>query len=86
MHRFAGITARFVLVLAILAAAQVVTSVSPSGSSPYLSALSATQSAIAAPNCNGKTCAKDPRHGPTCFSAAGSNCTKQSNGCFSNAC
>ena len=73
--------------VAVLAAAQVVTGVSSPGRSPYLSALSnmAAQSALAAPGCSNKTCSKDPRKGPTCFQATGSNC-KVAGGCISTAC
>jgi hypothetical protein len=75
------------LVVAILAAAQIVAGVSAPSGSPYLSALSdmAAQSALAAPGCNNKTCEKDPRKGPTCFSATGSNC-KVAGGCTSTPC
>ena len=74
-------------IVAVMAAAQVVTGVSSPASSPYLSALSdmAAQSALAAPSCNNKTCEKDPRKGPTCFQATGSNC-KVAGGCISTAC
>ena len=67
---------RTLTLVAVLATAQIVTGVSSPARSPYLSALSdmAAQSAIAAPGCNNKTCEKDPRKGPTCFQATGSNC------------
>jgi hypothetical protein len=85
--RFRRITARTLLIVAVLATAQIVISVSSPTHSPYLSALSdlAVQSALAAPGCNNKTCEKDPRKGPTCFKAIGSNCSV-SGGCTSSAC
>ena len=80
-------TARVLFIVAILAAVQIITGVTAPARSPYLSALSdmAASSALAAPGCNNKTCAKDPRKGPTCFSAAGSNCSV-SGGCTSSTC
>ena len=87
MHRVSKVTARLALILVILAAAQVVTTVSPSAPSPYLSALSemAAQAALAAPTCNDKTCAKEPGRGPRCLKAPGVNCLTQ-NGCSSSLC
>ena len=84
VHR---ITARILMIAAVLAAVQIVAGVSSPARSPYLSALSdmAVQSALAAPGCNNKTCEKDPRKGPTCFKAMGSNCSV-SGGCTSSAC
>ena len=81
------IAARVLVLIFVLAAFQVVSSVSSPSSSPYLSALSdlTSSGAIAAPGCNNKTCEKDPRKGPTCFSATGSNC-KVAGGCTSSAC
>ncbi len=78
---------RTLTLVAVLATAQIVTGVSSPARSPYLSALSdmAAQSALAAPGCNNKTCEKDPRKGPTCFSATGSNC-KVAGGCTSTPC
>ena len=78
---------RTLTLVAVLATAQIVTGVSSPARSPYLSALSdmAAQSALAAPGCNNKTCEKDPRKGPTCFQATGSNC-KVSGGCTSTPC
>ena len=75
------------LVVAVVAALRIVTGVSSPARSPYLSVLSdmAVQSAFAAPGCNNKTCEKDPRKGPTCFKATGSNCSV-SGGCTSSAC
>ena len=78
---------RTLFLVAVLATAQIVTGVSSPSRSPYLSALSdmAAQSALAAPGCNNKTCEKDPRKGPTCFQATGSNC-KVAGGCTSTPC
>jgi len=75
------------LVVAVMAAVQIVTGVSAPARSPYLSALSdmSAQPALAAPGCNNKTCEKDPRKGPTCFQAMGSNC-KVAGGCTSTPC
>ena len=86
-QRIRRITSRILSVVAVLAAVQIVTGVSSPPRSPYLSALSAlaVQSALAAPGCNNKTCEKDPRKGPTCFSATGSNCSV-SGGCTSTPC
>jgi hypothetical protein len=83
------IAARLLLLAFVLAAVQVVSGVSSPSNSPYLSALSdlASQGAIAAPGCNNKTCQKDPRKGPTCFGATGSNCkVSVSTGCMSSSC
>lgn len=78
---------RTLTLVAVLATAQIATGVSSPARSPYLSALSdmAAQSALAAPGCNNKTCEKDPRKGPTCFQATGSNC-KVAGGCTSTPC
>ncbi len=87
-QRIRRVTARILfLLVAILAAAQILTGVSSPARSPYLSALSdmAVQSALAAPGCNNKACQKDPRKGPTCFKAAGNNCSV-SGGCTSAPC
>jgi len=86
-QRTRRITARILFIVAVLATAQIVSGVSSPIRSPYLSALSgmAVQSALAAPGCNNKTCEKDPRKGPTCFKATGSNCSV-SGGCTSSAC
>ena len=87
MHRGLKVASGMAVILIILTAVQVVTSALPEGRSPYLSALSniEVQSALAAPGCNNKTCEKDPRKGPTCFKAAGSNCSV-SGGCTSTPC
>jgi hypothetical protein len=86
-QRMRRITARILFIVAVLATAQIVTGVSSPARSPYLSVLSdmAVQSALAAPGCNNKTCEKDPRKGPTCFKATGSNCSV-SGGCTSTPC
>jgi len=85
-RRVRRIAARVLLLAFVLAAVQVVSGMSSPARSPYLSALSdLTSQAIAAPGCNNKTCEKDPRKGPTCFSATGSNC-KVSGGCISTPC
>jgi hypothetical protein len=86
-QRVRRITARILVIVAVLATAQIVIGVSSPDRSPYLSALSnmAVQSALAAPGCNNKTCEKDPRKGPTCFQATGSNC-KVAGGCTSTPC
>jgi len=86
-QRIRRITARILFIVAFLATAQIVIGVSSPARSPYLSALSdmAVQSALAAPGCNNKTCEKDPRKGPTCFKATGSNCSV-SGGCTSTPC
>jgi len=86
-QRIRRITARILFIVAFLATVQIVIGVSSPARSPYLSALSdmAVQSALAAPGCNNKTCEKDPRKGPTCFKATGSNCSV-SGGCTSTAC
>ena len=86
-QRIRRITARILVIVAVLATAQIVTGVLSPARSPYLSALSdmAAQSALAAPGCNNKTCEKDPRKGPTCFRANGSNCSV-SGGCTSAPC
>jgi len=85
--RIRRIIARILFIAAFLATAQIVTGVPSPARSPYLSALSAlaVQSALAAPGCNNKTCEKDPRKGPTCFKATGSNCSV-SGGCTSTPC
>jgi len=86
-QRIRRITARILFIVAFLATVQIVIGVSSPARSPYLSALSdmAVQSALAAPGCNNKTCEKDPRKGPTCFKATGSNCSV-SGGCTSTPC
>ena len=86
-QRIRRITARILFNVAFLATVQIVIGVSSPARSPYLSALSdmAVQSALAAPGCNNKTCEKDPRKGPTCFKATGSNCSV-SGGCTSTPC
>ncbi len=88
MHRKTRrIAARLLFLAFALAAVQVVSGVSSPARSPYLSALSdlMSQAALAAPGCNNKTCEKDPRKGPTCFSATGSNC-KVAQSCASTIC
>jgi len=86
-QRIRRITARVLFIVAVVATARIVTGVSSPARSPYLSVLSdmAIQSALAAPGCNNKTCEKDPRKGPTCFKATGSNCSV-SGGCTSTLC
>jgi len=86
MKRTLRFALRAALVVAIVAALQM--AAAPDRATPYASSLSilGASAALAAPGCNGKTCSKDPRKGPTCFKAVGSNCGVQSNGCFSNAC
>ena len=81
------IAARLLVLAFVLAVVQVVSGISSPAHSPYLSALSdlSSQVANAAPGCNNKTCEKDPRKGPTCFSATGSNC-KVAGGCMSSPC
>ena len=78
---------RLALVVAVVAALQLVTGPSRQGASPYVSSLSSlgVSAAIAGPGCNNKTCEKDPRKGPTCFKATGSNCSV-SGGCTSTPC
>ena len=78
---------RLALVVAVVAALQLVTGTSRQGASPYVSPLSSlgVSPALAAPGCNNKTCEKDPRKGPTCFKATGSNCSV-SGGCTSTPC
>jgi len=86
-HRTGRIAVSALFLAVVLVLAPIVTGVSSPAHSPYLSALSgmAVPAALAAPGCNNKACAKDPRKGPTCFKATGSNCTL-ANGCFSAAC
>lgn len=86
-RRIRRIVAQALILVAVLATAQIVTGVVSPARSPYLSALSdmAVQSVIASPGCNNKTCQKDPRKGPTCFQASGSNCSV-SGGCTSSTC
>lgn len=87
MTRSLRLVVRLILVVALVASVQFVTAPSSGGGSPYLSSLSSfgVSAALAAPGCNNKTCKKDPRKGPTCFSATGSNCSV-SGGCTSSAC
>ena len=85
-RRVRRIAARLLFLVFVLAAVQVVSGVSSPAHSPYLSALSdLTSHATAAPGCNNKACQKDPRKGPTCFSATGANC-KVAGGCVSTTC
>lgn len=88
MSRSIRFTLRVTALLAALTAVRVVTAVAPPGHSPYLSALSdlTTQTALASPTCNEKTCAKEPGRGPQCVkSGPGVTCLVKS-GCFSSTC
>ncbi len=87
MTRSLRFVLRLALVVAVVAALQLVTGTSSGGGSPYVSSLSSfgVSVALAAPGCNNKTCEKDPRKGPTCFKANGSNCSV-SGGCTSTIC
>jgi hypothetical protein len=78
---------RLSLVVAVVAALQFTTGTPSGAGSPYVSSLSSLgpSLALAAPACNNKTCEKDPRKGPTCFKATGSNCSV-SGGCTSTIC
>jgi len=90
MTRSLRFALRFALVLAVLAALQLVSGTSPRGGSPYLSALSDVTggAAIAAPGCNTKYCAKEPgRRTPTCHQAtAAYNCSAAGNVCTITPC
>ncbi|HYS03685.1 MAG TPA: hypothetical protein VEW47_00685 [Candidatus Dormibacteraeota bacterium] len=78
------------LVVAVVAALQIVAGTPPGGGSPYLSSLSTLgpSTALAAPGCNSKYCAKEPgRKSPTCHQApVNYNCSASGNVCTITAC
>ena len=90
MARSLRFVIRFALLLAVLAALQIVSGRFPGDGSPYLSALSDVTggAAIAAPGCNTKYCAKEPgRRTPTCHqSTSPYNCSAAGNVCTVTPC
>jgi len=81
---------RLTLVVAVVAALQVVTGTAPGDGSPYQSSLSTlgVGAALAAPGCNSKYCSKEPgRKSPTCIQApVNYNCSGSGNVCTITPC
>ncbi len=90
MSRSLRFALRLALVVAVVAALQLVTAPAPGGGSPYVSSLSSlgVSPALAAPGCNTKYCAKEPgRKSPTCHqSTSPYNCSASGNVCTVTAC
>jgi hypothetical protein len=89
MKRVLRFTVRVLVLCAVVSSLTILSGLSPSATTPYVSALAdlGASQAVAAPGCEFKACAKGPGGGASCKSSGSPyNCKNVGGGCQLTAC